>query len=147
RHTLNNLGEITCGVVWWEQRKLRTACRSDFENAALEHLAGVHIHANLRGISGLDVGQLCLAEVSCDPARSGHKRHYLRSRADQLSRANLALSHGSIGRCHNTGVSQVYLSDSTGGFLCVKVGEKLAHLRFKYSFATAFRFGSRFVAS
>src|SRR5260370_27882546 len=67
RNSLNNLGEIACGIVRREQGELRSACRSNFANSSMEHDTGKRIDPDIGHVAGSDIGKLSLLEVRLNP--------------------------------------------------------------------------------
>src|SRR5580700_11553937 len=65
--SLDDFGEISSGVVGWEQGKLRATGGGDLENFAMHDLAGIFVDVNLGGVANFHVGELRLAIVRLNP--------------------------------------------------------------------------------
>src|SRR6185312_1125787 len=105
RHSLHDFGEIACGVIRRQQRKLRAASGCDLEHSTLEYLVRININANLCPVPDSNVGQLRLTKICCDPPDVFDKRHHLCSGAYELSRTHLTLTDGAVRRRNNSCVA------------------------------------------
>src|SRR5277367_14766 len=56
RNALHNLGEVAGSIVGWQQRKLRSAGRSNFDDSAMDNLSGEFVDADLGRIANFDIG-------------------------------------------------------------------------------------------
>ena len=98
------------------------------------------------GLPTADVRQLRLAEVRLDPRGPADEGQDLRAGRHQLSRADLPLADGAVGRRDDARVTQVDLRDGERGFLRVEIGDELQLLRLDHGLAAALGFDGQLVA-
>ena len=58
RDSLDDFGVVTRGIIRWQQRKLRSARRRDFDYFAAYNLAGIFVNPDLRRVANPDVREL-----------------------------------------------------------------------------------------
>ena len=146
RHALDDFREIAGRIVRWQERELRSAGGRDLEHAAVDHFAGIHIDADVDRIADFDVRQLRFAEVRLDPRGPADEGQDLRAGRHQLSRADLPLADGAVGRRDDARVAQVDLRDGERRFLGVEIGDELQLLRLDHGLAAALGFDGQLVA-
>src|SRR4029077_20665434 len=127
-NALHDLGEVSGSIVRWQQRKLRSAGRSNLDNLAVNGFPGVFIDPNFCGVANFNVGQLGLAIVRLDPLGPINERDHLRSRRYQLPRANLALANGALPRRGDLGIAEGHEGSSETRLLGAQVCLKLHFL-------------------
>ena len=147
RNSLNNLGVVTGGIVWRQQRKLRSARRSDFDYFAVYDLPGILVDPDLRRIAYPDIRELRFFVVCLHPARAIDKGNDFGARRDQLPWPDLPFAHAAIGRCKDFRVTKVHLSGDQTCFFGVQVGGQLHFLRLQDTLLTPLRFGCQLTAA
>ena len=141
RNSLNNLGVITGGIVGRQQRKLRSARRSDFDHFAVYDLPWILVNPDLRRVAYPDIRELRFFVVCLYPARAIDKGNDFGAGRDQLPWPDLPFAHAAIRRCKNFRITKVHLRGDQSCFFCVQVSGQLHLLRLQDTLLTPLRFG------
>src|SRR5258705_2515866 len=117
RNSLHNLGEIARRIVRREQRELRSACRSNFDNFSMEHDTGKRIDPDIGHVAGSDIGKLSLLEVRLNPDVTFDQIDDLHPGRNQLALLDVPFTNRPSRGRHDPGVTKIYLGyDNRGLF-------------------------------
>ena len=109
-YTLNNFGVVAGSIVRRQEGELRSACRGDFLDMAMENTAGKSIDAYIGGITSPNVFELRLSVVRLNPNAALYERHYLNACSEQLAGMNAKLADGTIRGRKYLGVTEIDFS-------------------------------------
>src|SRR3984893_1245352 len=85
RNPLNNLGEVTGGIVGRQQCELGAARWSNLDHLSMQHDSWKSIDLNIGHVALSDIGELGLFEVRLNPDVALDEVDYLHARSDQLT--------------------------------------------------------------
>jgi hypothetical protein len=124
RNSLNNLGEIACGIVRREQRELRSACRGNFDNFSVEHDTGKRIDPDIGHVAGSDIGKLSLLVVRLNPDVTFDQIDDLHPGRNQLALLDVPFTNGPGRGRDDPGVTKIDVGDNDCSFLGLNLRAK-----------------------